>query len=623
MPSCEIYGSRFACRLTYNLSQDIGGNYSVIRITRVELKSLQSMPTTECWVLGSISVNGATACNLELTGTTACAVTMSQSYDGGGEGNGWFSGFSTRDIVIGHGEDGNGGFSVYASLDVIMTNQIGLDPGIRNSAYVGLPQIPRVSSISAVGVVLGQEMTIRISRASSTFSDTVTWRCGSLSGSLAEQTTASELKWTPPVDLAAQATDSTAVPIVLTIQTFINGSQVGSREIGVSCTVPDSVVPTVSAVVTDRMGYADTYGGYVQSQSQARVVTTAAGAYGSTIRSIALRCGSLTGSGADVSFALADSGEVPITVTVTDSRGRTAQWSSSINVLAYRKPQAAVTQAYRCDSEGNPQADGVWLRVVFDGSVTALNGNSATYRGICRVHGGEGERSVLLADYTGKTTVTGGSFLLTAGLDTGYDCFVTAQDDFSTAESGGAFVSVAFALLDFDRQNKAVGIGMRAKTKGKVSIGLDVNMEEHRISSLLDPEENQDAATKGYVDWTVKSVFPVGYIYLSADSTSPASLFGGTWEQLQGRFLLGAGDTYPAGSTGGEAAHTLTVEEMPSHSHLQYVGANSGSWGIRRDHVADQECEKYPQGDSGSTGGSQPHNNMPPYLAVYMWKRVA
>ena len=504
MPSCEIYGSRFAARLTYNLSQNIGGNYSVIRITKVELKSLQSMPTTECWVKGSISVNGGNACTLELTDTTACSVTMSQSYDGGGEGNGWFSGFSTRDVVIGHGEDGNGGFSVYASLDVIMTNQIGLDPGIRNSAYVGLPQIPRVSSLSAGGVVLGQEMTIRISRASDAFSDTVTWRCGSLSGTIADRTTASELKWTPAVDLAAQAPDSTTVSIELTIQTFVNGSQVGSRVTNVSCTVPGWVVPTVTAAVSDRMGYADRYGGYVQSQSQARIVTTAAGAYGSSIRSIAVRCGGLTGSGADVSFALGESGQLPVTVTVTDSRGRTAQWSSSINVLPYRKPQVTVTQAYRCDSQGNPQPDGVWLRVIFDGTVTALTGNGATYRGICRVHGGTGERSVLLADYTGWTTVAGGSFLLTAGLDTGYDCSVTVQDNFSTVESSGALVSVAFALLDFDRQNKAVGIGMRAKNPGKVSIGLDVNMEEHRLGNLLDPSGSRDAATKGYVDTAVR-----------------------------------------------------------------------------------------------------------------------
>ena len=536
MPSCEIYGSRFACRLTYNLSQNIGGNYSVIRITKVELKSLQSMPTTECWVLGSISVNGSNACTLELTGTTSCSVTMNQSYHGGGEGNGWFSGFSTRDMVIGHGEDGNGGFSVYASLDVIMTNQIGLDPGIRNSTYVGLPQIPRVSSLSAGGVVLGQEMTLRISRASSAFSDTVTWRCGSRSGTLAEKTTATELKWTPPIDLAAQATASTTVNITLTIQTFVNGSQVGSRETNVNCTVPDSVVPTVTAEVTDRMGYLDRYGGYVQSQSQARVVTTAAGVYGSTIRSIAAHCGGLTGSGADVSFALGDSGEVPITVTVTDSRGRTAQWSSSINVLPYRKPQVTVTQAYRCDSQGNPQPDGDWLRVVFGGSVTALTGNGAIYRGICRVHGGTGERSVLLADYTGQTTVTGGSFLLTAGLDTGYDCSVTVQDNFCTVESGGSLVSIAFALLDFDRQNKAVGIGMRAKNPGKVSIGLDVNMEEHRIGNLLDPAESQDAATKGYVDAAVRKAAPRNLLD-NSDFRNPVNQRG-IYSAVAGQYII-------------------------------------------------------------------------------------
>ena len=62
-------------------------------------------------------------------------------------------------------------------------------------------------------------------------------------------------------------------------------------------------------------------------------------------------------------------------------------------------------------------------------------------------------------------------------------------------------------------------------------------------------------------------IYPVGSIYISVNSTSPASLFGGTWEQLKDRFLLSAGNTYTAGSTGGEANHTLTVDEMPSHSH--------------------------------------------------------
>lgn len=70
--------------------------------------------------------------------------------------------------------------------------------------------------------------------------------------------------------------------------------------------------------------------------------------------------------------------------------------------------------------------------------------------------------------------------------------------------------------------------------------------------------------------------YPVGSIYMSVNSTSPASLFGGTWQQIKDRFLMCAGSTYKAGGTGGEASHTLTVKEMPSHSHD--VSMTTRSW---------------------------------------------
>ena len=65
----------------------------------------------------------------------------------------------------------------------------------------------------------------------------------------------------------------------------------------------------------------------------------------------------------------------------------------------------------------------------------------------------------------------------------------------------------------------------------------------------------------------VLNAYPVGSIYMSVNSTNPGELFGGTWKQIQGRFLLGQGSGYSAGAMGGEASHTLTVAEMPSHYH--------------------------------------------------------
>lgn len=117
--------------------------------------------------------------------------------------------------------------------------------------------------------------------------------------------------------------------------------------------------------------------------------------------------------------------------------------------------------------------------------------------------------------------------------------------------------------------------------------------------------------------------YPIGSIYMSVNSTSPASLFGGTWEQLEDRFLLGAGTTYTAGDTGGEAKHTLTVDEMPSHTHVQgkKYSTSLGSYSPDAPWTANSGTQY--DWSTSATGGGQPHNNMPPYLAVYMWKRTA
>ena len=136
-------------------------------------------------------------------------------------------------------------------------------------------------------------------------------------------------------------------------------------------------------------------------------------------------------------------------------------------------------------------------------------------------------------------------------------------------------------------------------------------------------------------DSILNLLHPVGSIYTSVNSTSPASLFGGTWERLKDVFLLAAGDTYAAGATGGEAEHTLTEDEMPNHRHNRYIEYSSASTGLAQYDMyitSGSWSQVWESGGRssgfttmpvGKTGGDAAHNNMPPYLTVYMWKRVA
>ena len=141
-------------------------------------------------------------------------------------------------------------------------------------------------------------------------------------------------------------------------------------------------------------------------------------------------------------------------------------------------------------------------------------------------------------------------------------------------------------------------------------------------------------------------IYPVGSIYMSTNATSPATLFGGKWERIQDRFLLAAGSTYAAGGMDGEATHTLTVDELPDHRHAfttDSAGSHNHRAGYKRKDAYGkgtfdgQHWSNYNAGEvrttsegahthTGTTngaGGTQPHNNMPPYLTVYMWKRTA
>lgn len=150
-------------------------------------------------------------------------------------------------------------------------------------------------------------------------------------------------------------------------------------------------------------------------------------------------------------------------------------------------------------------------------------------------------------------------------------------------------------------------------------------------------------------DTLLNIMYPIGSIYLSVNDTNPSTIFGGQWEQIKDTFLLGCGDKYENGTTGGEASHVLTVAEMPNHNHSGSTNTAGGHrhtfkgwWTTKGDGSTTYACvARATQNDAAeygsfstagdhshtvtinNTGDGQAHNNMPPYIAVYMWKRIS
>lgn len=130
------------------------------------------------------------------------------------------------------------------------------------------------------------------------------------------------------------------------------------------------------------------------------------------------------------------------------------------------------------------------------------------------------------------------------------------------------------------------------------------------------------AAVKAAIAEAKLAAWPIGSIYMSVNSTSPANLFGGTWERISETFLFAASSSYPAGSTGGEFTHTISKSELPSYTLADAVLANgtnsakvttsNSGWGIPN--------WKYGEITTGGDGSS--FSLLPPYLSVWMWKRT-
>ena len=245
-----------------------------------------------------------------------------------------------------------------------------------------------------------------------------------------------------------------------------------------------------------------------------------------------------------------------------------------------------------------------------------------------------------------KDMVPGVASTSTAGLMSTSD---KTKLDGIEAEANKTIVDSELSLSKNPVQNRVVKIALGKKlnlsggtmtgaltTKGiKLTSGTD-----YGDTLPSNPDTDQLFFQTIGSNFVLDNVYPVGSIYMNVNSTNPGTLFGGTWEQIQGRFLLGMSSSYPAGSQGGEAEHTLTVSEMPTHNgHLSAGIAGTAPYGKGNYKGFLNSSTMTAYGDVGrgwnvyagnemhpvseSVGGGQSHNNMPPYLSVYIWKRTA
>lgn len=392
--------------------------------------------------------------------------------------------------------------------------------------------------------------------------------------------------------LRTDSKNTSALPIIYVLKTTIDGTAYYSRsdrKMNVVDAAPELGAVSYEDTNASTVAVTGDKSRIIQNHSTLSVTVPAATAKkGATIASYAIAFGGASktvASSGTVSLGAVDvSYSQALTVTATDSRGFTASQSVQVTVDDYSAPTAVIDLHRLNNFEPTTY-------ITAHARYSYLNGkNAATISAKFRkVSDSSYGTPIELEDSIQST--------LTCGRDSAYDFVVTISDKLESTD-----------------YNLTLG-------KGIPAFFIDTQKSSVGVNCLPTQE---DAFQLGESAWlTAQGAYPVGAIYLSVTDVNPAALFGGTWERIGGRFLLGADSTYAAGSTGSEAAHTLTVDEMPRHNHeIDNLNAS----GNATPYMTVQAQDKKGYGGNVQTmyaGGSKARNNMPPYLAVYMWRRVS
>lgn len=341
-------------------------------------------------------------------------------------------------------------------------------------------------------------------------------------------------------------------------------------------------------------------------------------------------------------------GSTTISIYATDSRGnKSSTVTKTVSVYKYTQPSISVTLS-RYNNFENPiliSLTSYLSKVITSSKTSGANSiGSIKYR-YAEVGAAYPSTYTTLTGYTTSSDTsesTNNKWMITfsntsstspfLSLDSSksYNVQFVVSDTFTT---GG--ISAEFSIVQgipimgmYDNGYITIGKNPEIPSSSMLQVNSDImlKMSDGTFVNLLDQLTKNDVL--------VKKLYllehPVGDIIVNLSGVNPGTTYGGTWVQIKDVFLLAAGDTYTAGNVGGESTHTLTDSEIPSHSHslpIHTSGSEASGYGLSgtlafQDRVMINGLSSSSPSTS-SKGGGQAHNNMPPYLVVYVWKRTA
>lgn len=476
--------------------------------------------------------------------------------------------------TVQHDSVGWGAFTVYIEAAVYSYSV-----NVSASQQFVMESIPRATTPSVSGTLkMGNTVTINLPRASSSFTHIVTYSFGSIWDTISSNAGASA-QWTIPRNLATQIPNGTTGTLYISAQTISNGQNIGTKQISVTLQVSDSDVPSISSVsVAEAVsGLASKFGFYVQGKSRLSVGISASGIYGSTIQSYSASLNGVNYSGSSFTTDYIYASGT-LTITVRDSRGRTATTTRSISVTAYSNPVITTLTAARVNSSGvSDEEEGTYLRVAYSFSITSLsNKNNKTYTLQYKASTASSWTTLASGSVYSANTV----YLSTSGIldvDQSYDVRLILTDYFNSGVTAVASVSVAFVLVDYHQSGRGMAIGKVAENADLFDVALesrfrkDVQIDE----ALKIPYEIKDGSTVPVAGSPNENPSDIW-----AWSTNKPSFIGtitqnNTWfNVISVRHRNGSGD--------GPSYGMMLSSYLTSNAHLAWRQQMNGSWGTSK-----------------------------------------